>query len=245
MLDVSGHRQARRDELTALATDTADAGAELGRAGPAGADEPVRAQGRARRDRRDRRRAQRVRGRGAEPPRRRPARASERVTARCLTRGRAVDLDAPSAPARPQRPWRSSATGCRSPSALRGAAAARASSAGCSARARCPGSGRGTCSTAPRSPTCCRRARASSTSVPAPGCPAWRWRSAAPDLRVDLVEPMLRRTDFLPMPSLARARARGRGAGGPRPGRGPGGPAQRSGMPSGSPPGRWRRWTVW
>ena len=52
MLDVSGHRQARRDELRTLAADTAARGARRRRAGAAGADEPVRAQGRARRDRR-------------------------------------------------------------------------------------------------------------------------------------------------------------------------------------------------
>ena len=35
------------------------------------------------------------------------------------------------------------------------------------------------------------------TSAPAPGCRAWCWRSRRPDLRVTLVEPLLRRTTFL------------------------------------------------
>ncbi len=65
MLDVSGHRQARRTELQQLASRHGRAGPRERRAGPVVTDESVRAQGRARRDRRDRRRAQRIRGRGA------------------------------------------------------------------------------------------------------------------------------------------------------------------------------------
>ena len=40
-------------------------------------------------------------------------------------------------------------------------------------------------------------ARASATSAPARGCPAWSLAIARPDLRVTLVEPLLRRTTFL------------------------------------------------
>ena len=74
MLDVGGFRAKRRADLTALAGETARRVAPERPARAPGADEPVRAQGRPRRHRRGHRRAQRVGGRGAEPPSRGPAR---------------------------------------------------------------------------------------------------------------------------------------------------------------------------
>ena len=67
MLDVSGHRQERRNDLDRSREGHRGARARRWRACSAHPDEPVRAQGRARRDLGDRRRAQRVRGRGAQP----------------------------------------------------------------------------------------------------------------------------------------------------------------------------------
>ena len=48
-----------------------------------------------------------------------------------------------------------------------------------------------------RRPTPSRRAPGSSTSARGRGCRAWPWRSCRPDLEVHLVEPMLRRTEWL------------------------------------------------
>ena len=73
MLDVGGYRARRRTALTGIAQEAAAEVASTGSPVRLDADEPVRAQGRARRDLRDRRGAQRVRGRGAGPPGRRPA----------------------------------------------------------------------------------------------------------------------------------------------------------------------------
>ena len=52
MLDIAGYRARRRTELGELGPDDRGAGGGLRRADPAGADEPVRTQGRARRGRR-------------------------------------------------------------------------------------------------------------------------------------------------------------------------------------------------
>ena len=73
MLDISGHRAARRRELEELAADHRDAGEGVRRAGGPAADDAVRAQGRARR--RGRRRPDLgVRGCGAPSLRGGPAR---------------------------------------------------------------------------------------------------------------------------------------------------------------------------
>ena len=67
MLDVGGYRARRRVELTELGQDAAEEVKQQRRAPAAGRDDPVRAQGRARRGRGGGA-AQRIRGRGAEPP---------------------------------------------------------------------------------------------------------------------------------------------------------------------------------
>ena len=72
LLDVGGYRANRRKELAAVAKNAVEKVKEHGEAGAAGADVGVRAQVRARRGQRDRRRGERVRGRRAEPPDRRP-----------------------------------------------------------------------------------------------------------------------------------------------------------------------------
>ena len=73
MLDVGGYRQRRRTELAETGRDAADEVKRTGQPKRLWADEPVRAQDRARCGGR-RGPAQRVGGRGARPPRRRAAR---------------------------------------------------------------------------------------------------------------------------------------------------------------------------
>ena len=72
MLDVAGHRAARREALVARAGEAVDEVKSSGEPLCARADDPVRAQGRSRRRGRPGP-ADRVRGRRAEPSRRRPA----------------------------------------------------------------------------------------------------------------------------------------------------------------------------
>ena len=72
MLDIGGYRAGRRAVLTELGRTTAETVRATGETRPAGADEPVRAEDRARRGRGGRA-DQRVRGRGAAAPRRRAA----------------------------------------------------------------------------------------------------------------------------------------------------------------------------
>ena len=67
MLDVSGPPPGPPRGVDGTGEADRGGGAELGRAGPADPDEPVRAQGRPRRHLGDRRCHQRIRGRGAEP----------------------------------------------------------------------------------------------------------------------------------------------------------------------------------
>ena len=73
MLDVAGHRARRRVQLSDLGGAAARRVLESGQGGAALADVALRAQGRARRRGRGRRCAQRERGRGTPAPRRRPA----------------------------------------------------------------------------------------------------------------------------------------------------------------------------
>ena len=68
MLDVAGYRERRRKELVALAADAVGEAKESHERVPLAPDEPVRAQDRAR-CRRGRRADERVRRRGARPPR--------------------------------------------------------------------------------------------------------------------------------------------------------------------------------
>ena len=211
MLDISGYRAEQR--AAARGAGRGDGRRRSRRPASAvalDADDAVRAQGRARR--RGRRRAVLgVRGRGAAPLRGGPARADSMA-----------DVSRETPP--PRRPrgaaGRSRRRGCRWPSGtpscwptdgvVRGLIGPREAPRLWDRHLlNCAAAG---ATLVPRG----RHGRA--TSAPGPACPGWCWRIARPDLRVTLVEPLLRRTTFLDeVGRRARARAASRWcAAGPR-----------------------------
>ena len=87
MLDIARWRRRRREELAELGDKVAHRVLESRRAGAAGADDAVRAQDRSRRGRGGRGCAQRERGRRAVAPRRRPRRLTELHLCSSMPRG--------------------------------------------------------------------------------------------------------------------------------------------------------------
>lgn len=97
----------------------------------------------------------------------------------------------------PSPPRRCSAPASRPRSGTRRSSAPRVSSGACSARGKPTASGTATSSTARRSPNSWAAVIGSSTSAAGRGCPASRWPSRDPISKVVLLEPLLRRSEFL------------------------------------------------